>query len=143
MAADHDEFGYLVEIVDSVIENGREGALCATTSMQDLCVACSPVQEPPLDVIVVRAPGSLYAPSSGNVLIEHLSVAGRNDRIERPVSEAVPLFWRFASEKFGVHPSGDARSCRIAGDRFRSRLPPLMPRVASELPQPCDTALPD
>jgi hypothetical protein len=104
MAADHDEFGYLVDIVDSVIENGREGELCATTSMHDLWVASSPVQEPPLDVIVVRAPGSLYEPSSGNVLIEHLSVTGRNDRIERPASEALPLFWRFATEKFGVVP---------------------------------------
>jgi hypothetical protein len=104
MAADHDEFGYLVDIVDSVIEGGREEALCATTSMHDLCVASAPVQEPPLDVLVVRAPGSLYAPASGNVLIEHLSVTGRNDRIERPASEAVPLFWRFAIEKFGVIP---------------------------------------
>jgi hypothetical protein len=106
MVADHEEFGYLVDIVDSVIENGREGALCARTSMHDLWVVSSPVQEPPLDVIVVRAPGSLHEPSSGNVLIEHLSVTGRNDRIERPASEAVSLFWRFATEKFGVIPPG-------------------------------------
>ena len=72
--------------------------------MHDLWVASSPIQDPPLDVIVVRAPGSLYEPSAGNVLIEHLSVTGRNDRIERPAIDAVPLFWRFAIEKFGTVP---------------------------------------
>jgi hypothetical protein len=25
--------------------------------------------------------------------------------IERPAAEAVPLFWRFMIEKYGVHPS--------------------------------------
>ena len=52
----------------------------------------------------MRAPGSLAKPSEGLVLIEHLSVTGRNDRIERPVDEAVPLFWRFMIEKFVVGP---------------------------------------
>jgi hypothetical protein len=33
------------------------------------------------------------------------AVTGRNDRIERQVDEAVPLFWRFVTEKFGVDPS--------------------------------------
>jgi hypothetical protein len=104
IAAQHPEFGYLVEIVDSVIDGDRGTDLSATTSMHDLWVASSPTQEPPLDAIVVRAPGSLYPPSSGNVLIEHLSVTGRNDRVERPAAEAVPLFWRFVIDKFGIQP---------------------------------------
>lgn len=104
MADMHADFAYLVEIVDSVIEGDRESQLAATTSMHDLWVASAPVQEPPLDVIVVRAPGSLYAPTPGNVLIEHLAVTGRNDRVERPAAEAVPLFWRFVIEKFRITP---------------------------------------
>ncbi len=32
------------------------------------------------------------------------SVTGHDDQIARPVAEAVPLFWRFMIEKFGVDP---------------------------------------
>ena len=39
---------------------------------------------------------------TGHVLVEHLPDTGRNDRIERPLGDAVPLFWRFVQEKFGV-----------------------------------------
>jgi hypothetical protein len=114
MADRHPPFAYLVEIVDSVIEGDRESRLAASTSMHDLWVAAVPVQEPPLDVIVVRAPGSLYEPAAGNVLIDHLAVTGRNDRIERPAAEAVPLFWRFVIEKFGVEPPRRQSSARDA-----------------------------
>ena len=104
MAAQHAKFGYLVDIVDSVVDGGRASVLCATTSMHDLIVATVPLPEPPFDVIAVRAPGSLYPPADGNVVIQHLSPTGRNDRIERPAAEAVALFWRFAIEKFGTEP---------------------------------------
>ena len=104
MASAHEEFGYLVAVVDSVIDGDRTAALVATTSMHDLIVTPTPLTEPPWDVIAVRAPGSLHAPTVGNVLIEHLTCTGRDERIERPASEAVPLFWRFVTEKFGVDP---------------------------------------
>jgi hypothetical protein len=97
-------FAYLVEIVDSVLASGQSAALCATTSMHDLIVARTPLPEPPFDVIAVRAPGSVRPSAEGRVLIEHLSLTGRNDRIERPEAEAIPLFWRFVIEKFGVVP---------------------------------------
>ena len=41
-------------------------------------------------------------PPAGMVAIEHTSLTGRTDHVERPVGEAVPLFWRFMAEKFGV-----------------------------------------
>ena len=104
MAARNPSFSYLVDIVDSVIVGDRTSVLCATTSMHDLIVTTVPVPDQPFDVITVRAPGSLRPPSDGNVLIEHLSVSGHNDRIERPAAEAIPLFWRFAIEKFGTQP---------------------------------------
>ena len=106
MAARNPSLGYLVDIVDSVLVGERASALCATTSMHDLIVSTMPVPDPPFGVIAVRAPGSVRPPSDGNVLIEHLSVTGHNDRIERPAAEAVPLFWRFAIEKFGTQPPG-------------------------------------
>jgi len=39
----------------------------------------------------------------GAVLIEHLFATG-HDRIVRPDSEAVALFWRFLIERFGIEP---------------------------------------
>ena len=59
---------------------------------------------PSYGVVAVRAPSSLHPPPDGQVLIEEMSVSGHNDRIERPVAEAVPLFWRFMIEKYGVAP---------------------------------------
>jgi len=38
-------------------------------------------------------------------VIEEMSLTGHRDLIERPAAEAVPLFWRFMIEKYGVHPS--------------------------------------
>ncbi|MDT4935443.1 MAG: hypothetical protein QOK11_3335 [Pseudonocardiales bacterium] len=97
-------FAYLVEIVDSVTESGLSPHLAATTSMHDLIVASMPLMLPPFDVVAVRAPGSIRAAPDGEVLIEHLTPTGRDERITRPVAEAVPLFWRFVTEKFGLHP---------------------------------------
>jgi hypothetical protein len=91
-------------IVDSVLDAERTSVVLATTSMHDLIVATSPLPVPLFDVIAVRAPGSVHSPSDGSVLIEHVSITGRNDRLEHPAAGAVPLFWRFAIEKFGVVP---------------------------------------
>jgi len=66
--------------------------------MHDLVVVSVRIPEPPYGV-AVRAPGSLRSPRDGHVLIEHMSVTGHDDRIERPVAEAVALFWRFMIEK--------------------------------------------
>ena len=104
--ADQDgRFTYMVEVIESVVSSGLTGSLGATTSMHDLIVATLPLMEPPFDVIAVRAPGSLRSPPIGSVLIEHLTPTGHDERIARPVAEAVPLFWRFAVEKFGIEPA--------------------------------------
>lgn len=98
-------FGYLTDIVRSVIASRRSEELAGCTSMHDLIVVPCPVPKPPYGVVMVRAPNSLRrAPRAGNVLIEQQSVTGRDDIIERPAAEAVPLFWRFMIEKFGVAP---------------------------------------
>lgn len=72
--------------------------------MHDILVVLRPIPDPPYNIVAVRAPGSMRPPHAGAVRIEHLATTGRNDDIERPVDDAVPLFWRFMIEKFDVHP---------------------------------------
>ncbi len=97
------ECEHLAAIVRSVLASGVSEQLAAITSMHDLIVALKPQGDAPHEVVVVRAPGSIHPPNRGEVIIEHLSHTGRNDAIVRPVSESVGLFWRFMSEKFGIH----------------------------------------
>lgn len=106
MAERDESFGYLAAVAESVRDSEAARSLAGTTSMHDLVVTSTPVVEPPLDVVIVRVPSSLHRPSAGHVLIEQHSLTGHDDRIERPVAEAMPLFWRFMIEKFGVHPAG-------------------------------------
>jgi hypothetical protein len=101
--ADRDpNFAHMSDIVKSVLACDRTAELAACTSMHDLVVVPTPVPDPPYGVVIVRAPSSLQRPPFRHVVIEHLSTTGYNDRIERPVDEAVSLFWRFMIEKFGV-----------------------------------------
>lgn len=102
LAETNPEFGYLGDIVRSIIESPAADVLAGTTSMHDLLVTDVPVLAPPVECVIVRAPGSLHPPTTGNVLIEYLSHSGRNDAIERPAVEAVALFWRFVDLKLGV-----------------------------------------
>lgn len=105
MATEHEEFRHMEAIVRSVLDSDAVDRLAAYTSMHDLIVVDVPIPEPPYGVVAVRAPSSLHRPRDGHVLIEEMSVTGHNDEIERPVAEAVPLFWRFMIEKFGVAPN--------------------------------------
>ncbi|MEA2901625.1 MAG: hypothetical protein QOH36_1512 [Actinomycetota bacterium] len=100
-----DGFEYLLEIIDSVVSSGADDVLAITTSMHDLVVALKPVAEPPLDVLIVCAPGSMRSHPDGTVRIEHLSTLGRDTKIVRPSQEAVRLFWRFLDVEFGLHRS--------------------------------------
>ncbi|WBB54339.1 hypothetical protein [Verrucosispora sp. WMMD573] len=98
------DFQHMADIVESVITCDGAARLAALTSMHDLVVAARPVpDEPPIEVVVVRSPSSGRVGPDG-VLIEHRTVSGRDDVITRPSADAVPLFWRFMIEKFGVAP---------------------------------------
>ncbi|SDZ24705.1 hypothetical protein SAMN05421504_11171 [Amycolatopsis xylanica] len=104
MAAKHPEFRPMADIADSVLACEGEQRLAGLTSMHDLVVTARPVPEhPPVEVVIVRSPSSGYV-GAGGVFIEHRSVTGHDDRIFRTADEAVPLFWRFMIEKFGVAP---------------------------------------
>jgi len=95
---------YLFEIIDSVVATGASRLLAVTTSMHDLVITLKPVADPPNDVVVVRAPGSLRAAMQGGIRIEHLSVSGDDTALERPVDEALQLFWQFIDAEFGIRP---------------------------------------
>lgn len=111
----HEALSAVLAIVDSVIDGGRTDDLLAHTSMHDLVVTAAPAEQIPhpslgigaWDTLTVRANGS-FDPFAidvpGQIAIEHLSATGRDERISRPCSEAVPLFWRFVVEKFGITP---------------------------------------
>lgn len=100
LAAEYSNLGpsneSILAIIESVQESELSTSLAAFTSMLDLMVVEYPLRELPYDVIAIRAR------TNGTVEIEHLSISGRNDRITRPVDAAVPLFWRFVEEKFGL-----------------------------------------
>lgn len=102
------EGAYLTEIIDSVIEHGANDVLALTTSMHDLVIAPKPADDPPLDVVVVRAPSSMRTHPTGTVVIEHLAVSGKNTSSERPAAEALPLFWRYIETEFGIKPNRPA-----------------------------------
>ena len=104
MAEQHAEFTHMARIAESVIVTGTTNLLAGCTSMHDLIVVPVPLPDPPYDVIAVRAPSSIRTPPTGQVIIEHLACTGHNDRIQRPTGEAVPLFWRFVIEKYGIRP---------------------------------------
>ena len=110
MADRHPQFRHMSDIVKSVVASDQTTALAACTSMHDLIVVPTPIPEPPYGVVAVRSPGSLHEPATGLVRIEHHSVTGYIDVIDRPVPEAVSLFWRFMIEKFGVDPDYGLRT---------------------------------
>ena len=112
MAAKHAELRPLADIAASVLACGGERQLAGLMSMHDLVVAARPLPEhPPVPVVVVRSSSSGYVGADG-VFIEHRSVTGHDDGIFRPGSEAVPLFWRFMIEKFGVEPDWSTSDSR-------------------------------
>jgi hypothetical protein len=109
IAALHPRFDHMVAIVDSIIECDAQAQLAACTSMHDLIVVVTPVPDPPYDVIRVCSPSSLRPVPPDMVMIEYLAATGNNDRIVRPADDAVPLFWAFVREKYGISAAHRAR----------------------------------
>jgi len=96
----------LVAVVDSVLQCGGAERLVATTSMHDLWVArrVGGGAASAVDVIKVCSASSMRAVRHGEILVVHTSHSGQEEELSRPTSEAVPLFWRFVSEKWGIEP---------------------------------------
>jgi hypothetical protein len=92
----------VAQVVASVASSGRSDDLLFATSMWDLIVTPSPDGESPVDVVAVRGAMGLAHVPEGRIVVEHMPLVGGADRIERPAEEAVPLFWRFIIEKYGI-----------------------------------------
>jgi hypothetical protein len=106
--ADESEY-YLphVAIIDSIASSGiADQFVVGIGSMDNLRFALEATEPGLRDPIVIC--GRAWTPASpGHVRIRHESFSGKVDDIERPASDAVRLFWRFAAEKFGVHVQSD------------------------------------
>ncbi len=96
----------LVAVVHSVLQCGGAERLVATTSMHDLWVArmVDGGAASAVDVIKVCSASSMYPVGRGEALVVHTAPSGQEEAVSRPASEAVPLFWRFVSEKWGIEP---------------------------------------
>ncbi len=96
----------LVDVVDSILACGGAERLVATTSMHDLWVArlVDGAAASSVDLIKVCSAISMRPVRRGEVLVVHTSHSGQEEEISRPVIEAVPLFWRFVVEKWGLEP---------------------------------------
>ena len=93
----------MADVVAS-IRASAEDRLAGFMSMHDLAVTTTPIPEAgPIEVIWVR-PQPFGDRGSQDVLVEHCASTGWDDRIVRPASQAVSLFWRFAKEKWGIEP---------------------------------------
>ncbi len=92
----------IAQIVESIISSGLSGELQFATSMWDLIVAPSPVAMPPLDVVFVQGAMGMEHVPADRIVVEHVPLVGIADVIERDASDAVPLFWAFMREKYGL-----------------------------------------
>lgn len=93
----------MLMLIRSVVAEGGSEHLAPHTSVFDLVVSSKPLSE---DWDCLRI--SISA-SPARVTITHETPRGLGDQIQRPTEELVPLFWRFANEKYGIHPARDYR----------------------------------
>lgn len=90
-------FRFMVDLAESLRDSPVADELAGATSMHDLLVAIAPATEPPFEVLRI---GGSSRP--GFLRIEHRSLTGHDDAIERPVADVLPSFWRFVNYKFGM-----------------------------------------
>jgi hypothetical protein len=99
------KFRFLVDVIDSIRECGGEERLAGIWTLDGLVVTPLPIpDEPPIQEVILSLPGMGWGPTGDEVVIEHRAISGHDDRIVRSSTEAVPLFWRFMIEKFGIAP---------------------------------------
>lgn len=91
----------MLALTRSVGAEGAREKLAAHTSMHDLVVTTYPVSSSPDWIRVSLLRGD-------RVRIAHESPTGPGDTIERPLSDVLPLFWRFTIEKWGIRPDRDS-----------------------------------
>jgi hypothetical protein len=96
--SENEMYSYARPIIESIRHSNVTDQLAGALWQGGLAVAVVPISGPPIELLRVSALGP------GIVRILHQTHTGKNDEIDRPASDAVALFWRFAIEKFGVKP---------------------------------------
>jgi hypothetical protein len=91
-------------IIASVAESGMADQFVVSFGQpqRDLRFGVRSVEARFRDSIVICGLDWQGPPSTGQVRLWHASFTGLVDDIERPSAEAVPLFWQFVAEKFGI-----------------------------------------
>ena len=97
--SESESHSYARPIIESIRQSNVSDQLAGALWLGGLAVAAVPITGPPIELLRVSAP------RPGIVRILHQTHTGRNDEIDRPAADAVALFWRFTSEKFGVKPN--------------------------------------
>jgi hypothetical protein len=92
----------MLDLTRSIVAEGASGSLAAHTSMHDLVVTSLPVSTDPDWLRVSLRSDTL-------VRISHETCTGPGDALERPQAQLLPLFWRFAILKWGIHPDRDLK----------------------------------
>jgi hypothetical protein len=91
-------------IIQSVSASGLSDQFVASWSpLGRLSVALAAFEPTLREEITVRGDMPLHWVSPGSIRIYHESYSGMVDDIESPIVDAVPLFWRFVAEKFGIY----------------------------------------
>lgn len=99
-----DAYAAHVAIIASIKNSGLADQFVANSGMIDrtLRVALVSIDPPLRESISVCGSSWNFTPPPGHVRIRHESFSGMVEDVERPIVEAVPLFWRFVAEKFGI-----------------------------------------
>jgi hypothetical protein len=102
-AARFAEYRPHVAIIDSIAGSrlGDEFVFSYGESIRALWIAVPSVASSLRDEVEVCDP-RWAGVGDGNVRIRHEAFTGLTDEIERPIADAVPLFWCFVAEKFGI-----------------------------------------
>lgn len=101
---DPDAYRAILDITESVSASGLSEHFVANFGLHYPRFSLGLVAlEPELrEEILVLGPGVNFAAMPGNIRIRHESFTGKIEDIQRPIAEAVPLFWSFVAEKFGI-----------------------------------------
>jgi len=94
-------FGYLAEIIDSVLASGMSDQLLVISSMHDLTVVPAHTRPGERESIFVVSPAN-YPTLRGHMGLAFWSEHRRWEYRQYKVEDAVDAFWEMVDEKFGI-----------------------------------------
>ena len=94
-------YGYLAEIIDSVLASGVSDQLLVSTSMHDLVIVPAHAKAGEWESIFVVSPAN-YPTLRGHMGLAFWSERRRWEYRQYKVEDAVDAFWDMVGEKFGI-----------------------------------------